>query len=157
MRLFISEYITSGALADQHLPSSLLREGRAMRDAIIADFAACAEVQVLTTCDTRIPPPDRAEVLMVQRAADESVLFQRLVSVADVVYVIAPELDGVLLDRVQFVESRGRMSLNCRFPAVELTADKPRSRYTCGPQTYQRLKHTRRRKPINSWSIGRAW
>ena len=58
-RIFVFEFITGGGLAGQpRLPSSLLREGRLMRDALLRDAAALPDVDITLLHDARLPPPD---------------------------------------------------------------------------------------------------
>ena len=97
MRVFVSESLCSGAMAEEALPSSLLREGRAMRDALLADWSALDGVQVVTTFDPRVPvTTEGVEAHIAATAGEEHRLFNRLCVEADAVYVIAPELGGML-------------------------------------------------------------
>ena len=58
-RIFVFEFITGGGLAGQpRLPSSLLREGRLMRDALLRDACALPDVDITLLHDARLPPPD---------------------------------------------------------------------------------------------------
>lgn len=57
MKVFVYESICGGGMADRELPKSLAAEGRAMWEAVLSDFAALADVEVLTTRDERVPPP----------------------------------------------------------------------------------------------------
>jgi predicted ATP-grasp superfamily ATP-dependent carboligase len=124
MRVFLSEYITSGALAGEPLPASLLREGLAMRDALVADLAAIADVQVVTTCDPRVQWPAFGEGLAVESPAAERAAFERLCVESDAALVIAPEIDGVLRDRGRVARELSPRPLNCLPDAVELCGDK---------------------------------
>lgn len=129
MRIFLSEYITSGALSGESLPPSLLREGEAMCSAIAADLAALPEVSVVTTRDQRLTgrmqsANQKIACDYVTTAADENAAFDRLVTECDVTIVIAPETNGVLANRVQRVIDLGRTALNCHPEAIRLCADK---------------------------------
>jgi predicted ATP-grasp superfamily ATP-dependent carboligase len=125
MTLFVSEYICSGALIGRDLPTSLLREGQAMRDAVIADLAALPDVAVTTTCDRRVPPPaSKCKTLVVLSPDLEQQRFSELCEGTDAALVIAPELGGVLLDRCRVAAELSPRLLNCTPAAVELCSDK---------------------------------
>jgi len=103
VQVFLHEFITSGALAGQPLPDSLLREGRAMRQAVARSLLEIAGVEVVTTRDHRVPELDLPG--LVERAiADpggEAVEFRSLCDRADRTLIIAPEIEGELGRRVQ--------------------------------------------------------
>lgn len=124
MRVFISEYLCSGALAGTELPPSLLQEGRAMRDALLADFAALPQVDVLTTHDPRVPPLDGIRSLSATSPEAEAALFRQLASDCDAACVIAPELNGILTERVRLLAELSPRPLNASPEAVATTADK---------------------------------
>ena len=88
MRVFVYEHFTATGFgrepgSPQH---AIYREGRAMRDALTADFAQLAGVKVLTFPDDagRCSP---ADILLLATGCDWTI-------------VIAPELDGILTERV---------------------------------------------------------
>ncbi|MEZ6056422.1 MAG: ATP-grasp domain-containing protein [Planctomycetaceae bacterium] len=126
MRIFVSEYLCSGAWTEAHLPASLLAEGRAMRDALIADFIALPGIEVVTTCDRRVPPPPGRNVhlVFVDSPKQESLVFRQLCETTDAVYVIAPELDGLLDDRCRLAAKLSRRPLNSSPEAIRLCSDK---------------------------------
>ncbi len=103
MRILLHEFITSGALADQPLPPTLLQEGAAMRRAVAEDLARMPGVTVLSPRDGRVPPLGLAgveEPVAGDRDA-EATLYRAGCQSADRVLVIAPELGGELLRRVR--------------------------------------------------------
>jgi predicted ATP-grasp superfamily ATP-dependent carboligase len=124
MRVLLHEFITSGALASQVLPDSLLREGLAMRDAIAADLLAAGVRELVVTCDARVPGVAGATNVTVHDSDHERRVFADLCSACDATLVIAPELGGTLLDRVTTSERLGRRSLNCHSDAIALCSDK---------------------------------
>jgi predicted ATP-grasp superfamily ATP-dependent carboligase len=124
MRLFLSEFICSGALAEESLPPSLAREGRAMRDALAADFAALPGVEVVTTCDPRLPLPPGATGVVVSAAREEQRRFEQFCRECDAVYLIAPELEGVLTARCRIAAALNPRPLNVSAAAAELCGDK---------------------------------
>ncbi|MBA4188157.1 MAG: hypothetical protein C0467_09085 [Planctomycetaceae bacterium] len=98
MRVLVSEYMTAlGIGRDSASPEhGMYREGRAMRDAVVADFAAIPGVEVLESSE---------------EAGDWSL-------------VIAPESDGILSRAVQRVPDLGNKHLGPSPDAIELTSDK---------------------------------
>ncbi|MFG0335651.1 MAG: ATP-grasp domain-containing protein [Maioricimonas sp. JB049] len=125
MRLFVSEFLSSGAVDPATAPASLLREGRSMLLALAADLARIEDARVCTTWHPALgdwPLPD-VEAVMVRWAHDEEAAFCRLAAECDATYVIAPELDNLLWQRCRTVETLGR-SLNSTLDAIALTSDK---------------------------------
>ena len=132
MRIFVSEFICGGSLAEDPLPDSLRREGRAMLWAIIDDLLLIPECDVATTLDARLCDDARSrhstrcDIVTVTHSSDERRQFDRLASSSDAVLVIAPETDGQLAERVRRVEALGTRMLNCSPEAIELCGDKLR-------------------------------
>ena len=124
MRLFLSEYLCSGALAGEPLSSSLLREGRAMRDALAADFAAITDVSVVTTCDPRTPVFGDIDSIVVESPDEERQQFERLCQESDAVLIIAPELGGLLGARCRIAAEFAPQVLNCAREMIDLCSDK---------------------------------
>ncbi len=128
MRVFISEYITGGGLlsAGDVPHGSLLREGLAMLTGLARDMAAIDDVEVAVTWDHRLPPADlpRVRVVEVEHPHAERQAFRHLAAQSDWTVVIAPEFDGILLDRCRSVEDAGGRLLGPRPHLVELASDK---------------------------------
>lgn len=130
MRIFVSEFISSGAMSGTPLPDSLLREGQAMAIAIIGDLLSIPDCDVTTTIDRRLKLPQDStqshspRVEWIDDANAEQAAFHRCVSESDATLIIAPETDGVLSHRVQLVRDIGRRSLNCLPSAIDICADK---------------------------------
>ena len=103
LTIFVYEYLTSGACADVPLESSLMTEGRAMAEAIIADFASLEAVQVLTLRDHRLPAWESRGVAVrhIASPAEEQKLFHETCASADRILIIAPESQGVLQQRLE--------------------------------------------------------
>lgn len=112
MRVFVYEYMTATGLGrDPAAPEhGLYREGRAMRDALVEDFARVPGVEVLAF-------PDGTET-------DREDLFDELVEDSDWALVIAPESDELLASRACAVEWSGNRLLGPSRTAIERTADK---------------------------------
>ncbi|MDB5343846.1 MAG: carbamoyl phosphate synthase-like protein [Schlesneria sp.] len=119
-------------MAGRPLPASLLREGRAMHAAVVADLLAIPGCHVATTLDERqrvsstLPPSQFLEVEYVDETAREQTAFDRLCIETSATLVIAPETGGELNRRVQHVVDLGRLALNCASHAIGLCGDKLR-------------------------------
>jgi tyramine---L-glutamate ligase len=109
MRVFVYEAITAGAGwargADVDPGGSMLAEGLAMLRAVTEDFAAIEGVEVWGLRDARFAEfelPRREAVI--QSGEEESEQFQRLANSCDWALIIAPELDGMLEERVSWLQ-----------------------------------------------------
>ena len=128
MRVFISEYVCGGAWVEEVPPSSLLCEGRSMLQAIAADAAAIDGWSVVTTWDSRLGEPliQCVEIIPVDRPEHERRVFERLAGECDATLVIAPEFDGILLERRQIVDRAGGRFAGPDAAAIALCSDKLR-------------------------------
>ena len=128
MRIFVSEYVCGGGWPSETVAGSLAVEGRAMLSAIVQDLSRIAGVEVETTWDARLGriPFARARTTPIESPADEWRHFRRLSANCDAVLVIAPEFDGILLNRCRIVEEAGGRLLGPASRAVGLCTDKLR-------------------------------
>jgi predicted ATP-grasp superfamily ATP-dependent carboligase len=101
MTLFVYEHITATMPASD---TSLYREGRAMRDALIADLHATPGVEV-ASCS-----PGQS--------------FDEYLQACDAVWLIAPEFENILTDLAVRVETAGKRLLGPTSSAIRLTTDK---------------------------------
>lgn len=102
-----------------------------MVSAIIEDLLALPGCSVATTCDKRLSHlpvhgGGKYSRLTVASTDDEQAAFDRLVTECDATLIIAPETNGVLVDRVDRVLQLGRTAWNCRSDAIRLCSDKLR-------------------------------
>lgn len=95
-----------------------------MLQAIAVDIAQLPGYSVVTTLEAGGESLSEAEVIPVQSAEDERAVFHRLLNEVDAVLVIAPETDGVLLERCRAVLDAGVESWNCSPSAIQLCGDK---------------------------------
>ncbi len=125
-RVFISEYITSGAWADRPLVGSLATEGQAMLVALAEDLAADKGTQVVTSWDHRLGqfPVKDTEVTLVRSTGEAEDTFVQLAAASDRTLVIAPEIDGVLQQRCQQVADAGGTWIGCSPETLALCSDK---------------------------------
>jgi hypothetical protein len=130
MRLFIYEYITGGGMwdgpDDPTANHSLLDQGRAMVQAITADFCSLPDIDVWTTRDERLPPPHPpvSRVASIASAAAERRAIQSLAAAADWTFLIAPETANALAQRCDWVTAAGGRLLSPSKPVVALATDK---------------------------------
>ena len=112
MRVFIYEHLTAtGFGRDPDSPDhAIYREGRAMRDALAADFAKIPGVDVVTF-------PDGA----CRCTPEDMVLFA---TGCNWTVVIAPELDGILEERIDDLRRNGCRVLASTSAAIALASDK---------------------------------
>ena len=132
MRLFVYEHLTGGGLiaSDRsEWSASLLADGRAMVAALAADFAALDGVAVSCLRDRRgasLESPG-CHVIEVKSAEEHLRQFERCAAEADGTVVIAPEIDGILLDRCRRVIETGGRLLGPPLEVIALASDKQRT------------------------------
>ena len=127
--MLVYEFASGGGLAGREVPVSLVREGAAMRAALVADLAATRCHEIVTTTDARLhhslgrgvdvvtlPDGDRAR----DAAIDDAI------ACVDAVWLIAPESDGCLERLAARVERQGKMLLGCCADAIRCASDKAR-------------------------------
>lgn len=124
MNVFIWEALSAGAMGVD-LPS-LLREGRAMLEALAADVCAIEGAAVETIVDHRIPLTENPQrrVHHPSDAADELRLFRELAARCDVCWIIAPEIDDLLPRRMELAESVGGRVVGSDIATARLCGDK---------------------------------
>lgn len=122
--ILIHEYVTGGGLAGQDLPESWAREGRAMRRAIAADFAHVAGVRVRMTLDERFPDEPGPWTTRRIGAGQEHAALIEAAHAGEGVLVIAPESDGILFERAEWIENAGGYWLGSSSAGIRLAADK---------------------------------
>lgn len=132
MRIFAYEMVTAGGLPlapGEQVPLSLLREGRAMIEALCTDLAACRDVQISVLWNAQPAPPTIPGV-QVAPASDrnqEAKQFEQLASAADAIIVVAPESAGLLAKRSRWATEMGARLLGPSLELIELASDKDRT------------------------------
>lgn len=109
MRLLVSEFICSGAWADESLDSSLVAEGRSMLLAVLRDAANIPGLEVVTIWSAHRErfPVEGVAFQLAHSPEEEIELLAELAAWADVTLLIAPEFDGILTHRALLVEGVG--------------------------------------------------
>ena len=128
MKVVVLEHFTSSPAFRGG--AAIRAEGRAMRDAIVADLVALPGVGVTVLRSEARPTstPDRLEIVRVPRqgrtARSRDRLFRAALRSADGALVIAPESGGVLERLVRIVEEERRTLLGPAGAFVRISADK---------------------------------
>lgn len=128
MRVFVYEYLCSGAAPDAAALPSLQREGWAMLSAVLEDLAYCPKIETSTLLDPSWQRAARSwpasTAVHFAEIESEERIFRTLAAAADFSLVIAPEFDGILERRCRWVEEKGGHLLGPSTAAIRLTADK---------------------------------
>ncbi|WP_416048554.1 ATP-grasp domain-containing protein [Cupriavidus basilensis] len=125
-RVFVYEYISAGAMDTRAVPH-LLRQGRAMRDAMIADLARIGDVALTCAALPGELPADCHGAHKVSWCAhmpgeDAADFVRRQAACHDVSWVVAPESEGVLLS-LNYMVGDARW-LGCDAGAIALATSK---------------------------------
>jgi len=124
MRILVHEFATGGGFAGcEHL----VREGAAMRHALLADLVETHAHQIVTTSDARLrlSMPRGVEVAALEGPPRRrTAQLDRLIAEADAVWLIAPETDRRLERLASRVERRGRVLLGSTSAAIRTASDK---------------------------------
>lgn len=113
MQLFLYEWITGGGLIDHHgpLPDSLLRQGKAMVEALAEDASRIESLNAVMLRDIRVHSlvGRGAEIIDIDSHTSHHAEFDRLATESDLTIIIAPETDNVLFElakRAEGLEAR---------------------------------------------------
>ncbi|MFJ5445389.1 ATP-grasp domain-containing protein [Methylobacillus methanolivorans] len=125
MRILVCEYLTAGGLYREPIPPMLVKEAVLMRDAMLDAMRCISGMRIFTTHDDRVPSPGHVDSCHVLQGDDlpwqEWAL---LMAEVDLVWLVAPESAGVLLQMTALVESSGKMLLSSTSSAVEVASSK---------------------------------
>ncbi|WP_437190773.1 ATP-grasp domain-containing protein [Planctomicrobium sp. SH527] len=130
MKILVSEFVCGGGWPASCLPPLLFSEGRGMLQAIVNDLCRLPGVTIETTLDQNllelISLPEEVTIIPVESesVSDEWETLLDRAQNCDGVFLIAPEIDGILLDRVERFKEAGVRLFNSDCDAVRLTADK---------------------------------
>jgi len=131
VRIFVYEFVTAGGFLDRpasEIPGSLLAEGTAMRDALVADFAALAGCNVCVLADVRLTAPTHAfaRVRSVGSTEEHDAAFVECAREAAWSLIVAPEFDGRLERLARRVIDVGGRLLGPSPTVIALATDKQR-------------------------------
>src|SRR5262245_23718231 len=124
MRVLVHEFASGGGFAGRDVPPGLVREGAAIRDALIADLVALNCHSIVTTADARFPLAhgDGAEVHTIDPRSPR--LLANLIASADAVWLVAPETKRCLERMASLVEQQGKPLLGPGALAIRRASDK---------------------------------
>lgn len=107
MRVLIVEYLTSGLGDVVDGNSSLLREGRAMVEALLHDARALPGVTPVTIWDRRLAPPEcpGLEFRLVDSTTAADGMLLELLHGCDHALIVAPECDAILESLLEFAHA----------------------------------------------------
>jgi predicted ATP-grasp superfamily ATP-dependent carboligase len=127
VRVFVWEYLTSGACTGEPIADSLVREGAAMLTALLRDVQAIDGCTAVTVWDNRLGTLDLPGVeIAAPGDGDEREQYRRLARECDRTFLVAPEFAGILAQRRRWIDDAGGRCIGCTVPAIELCADKLR-------------------------------
>ena len=127
MTIFIYEYFTSGALADESFSPGLMQEGDAMLQAVSADLIAFGH-DICLLRDARLPAPaiasERLTLIQVDSLTDYKTCWHHSLAQYDLFLIIAPETGGILQKLVSQLEQLGKTHLGCSARSIAQCTDK---------------------------------
>jgi predicted ATP-grasp superfamily ATP-dependent carboligase len=128
VRVFVCEYLCSGAAGSPPGADSLCAEGWGMLSAVLEDLSRCQGVYVLALVDPRLHPAVRrlSDRIAIHAGSPdrEEDLFRTLAGRSQGSLIIAPEFDDLLYTRCSWVEQASGRLLGPSAQAVRLTGDK---------------------------------
>ncbi len=125
MRLFVTEFITGGGIANDPLPETLKQEGQLMLQAVLADCSKIQDIELVTTRDARIAIDiEYVEIHVVENAIDYLQQLTLIASQCDATWVIAPESEGVLDSIVSHLTKQKVTLINCDVESIRISGDK---------------------------------
>jgi predicted ATP-grasp superfamily ATP-dependent carboligase len=124
VRILVHEFVSGGGYAGRGVPSSLVREGAAIRAALLDDLAAIGQHDIVTTADDRFPVVARTGIEVVTVRAGRSPLPDALIASADAVWLIAPEIDRCLERLSARVDRNHRRLIGSGTAAIRRASDK---------------------------------
>ncbi|PHS24070.1 MAG: hypothetical protein COA83_08715 [Methylophaga sp.] len=152
MKLFVYEHITSGALINESLPTSLSHEGNNMLVALINDLFQLPNIELIVLRDYRLLPlatiTNYHQCHIIHSYEDFQHYYALALNEADAVLPIAPETDNTLCTIQQSALDNNK----------QLLASQPHSSKLCGDKyrCYQHLIHHKIASPqtflASDWS-----
>ena len=125
MRLFVTEFIVGGGIANDPLPDNLKQEGQMMLQAVLDECSKIPGIQLVTTCDARIDLQiNDVEMHIVEDAIDYIQQVSLIAAQCDATWVIAPESGGILESITHRLLEEKITLINCDVESVHITSDK---------------------------------
>jgi predicted ATP-grasp superfamily ATP-dependent carboligase len=127
MKILIFEYVNGGGYADTELPLALAHEGFLMLKAVLNDFIASGDHELVVLLDERCIDLDLPKsITRISVGMHDNVLtvFTHAIQTCDAVLPVAPETEEILWTLCSAVEKAGKHLLSSSASAVAKTADK---------------------------------
>lgn len=124
MRILVYEFVSGGGCAGHPVPASLVREGLAMRTALVADLSAIGSHEIVVTTDIRFNRAAPPGVGVVPLLPGGAAALDALMASADAVWLVAPETDRCLERLAARVERKGKKLLGPGSAAIRRASDK---------------------------------
>lgn len=129
MRVLVYEFLCGGGWREPLFPDSLIREGKAMFQALLEDFSRIPGVTVVTTWDTRLadrPLSKKSNIEWhpVSTPERDIPLLKEIGPTVDLGLIVAPEFQNKLRSRCHILREAGIPLLNCDDEAIRLCSDK---------------------------------
>lgn len=125
--IFVCEFITAGGFSADDLPPSLLNEGLMMRDALLKDIAVLNDYHIISCHDYRLQAPAQVQKSEAVTAGNFDQVFDELLLEADMVWLIAPETDGILLNLSQRCQKKNVLQIGCGLETIQVCSYKTRT------------------------------
>lgn len=125
--IFVCEFITAGGFSAENLPPSLLNEGLMMRDALLKDIAILNDYHIISCHDYRLQAPAQVQKSEAVTAGNFDQVFDELLLEADMVWLIAPETDGILLNLSQRCQKKNVLQIGCGLETIKIGSYKTRT------------------------------
>lgn len=112
-----------------------------MRDALVSDFSAITDVEIVTTYDARLSlaspsanmlslTGNGSQVVSIDDVFNARSIWQEMLQGCDAALVVAPESGAVLTNLTQLVETRGVKNLGCAQTSVDTASNKYKTFHT---------------------------
>lgn len=125
MRILVCEYLTAGGLYREPIPASLAQEALLMRDAMLGAMSGVPGVEILSAHDARLPLPEHVSRCHVLNKDDVPwQVWTSLIAEADLVWLVAPESAGALLQLTELAEASGKALLSSAGESVRVAGSK---------------------------------
>jgi tyramine---L-glutamate ligase len=129
-RVFVYEYLSGGGLVgDAALADELMPQGVAMRDAMAGDLLACDGIDVTVAASPGAPAPAGSGAATARAGESALDFVARASREHDLVWVVAPECDGVLWQLAAIVSPSGW--LGCEREAIAVASSKQATLARC--------------------------
>lgn len=123
-KIFVCEFVTAGGFNHNDLPIGLLAEATLMRNALLRDLSSLPYM-ISTAIDARLEAPKHCNAC-VKVNADEDAweVWTNQMQLADAIWIIAPETDGLLQKLTELAMQQGKLVLGCGVNTINITSEK---------------------------------